>query len=87
MPPTGRGPQTLACGIVHAAGARNHGRHWTPTAQTMNSPSRPDGTPSQQPRALSLEERTQALLELRRQMQELHARLEYLRLMLKLGVK
>jgi hypothetical protein len=51
----------------------------------MNTPNPSDDTSPR--RTLTLEERTQALLELRRQMQELHARLEYLRLMLKLGVR
>lgn len=51
----------------------------------MSHPDHPDANP---PRPmLSLEEKTQALLELRRQMQELHAHLEYLKLMLKVGVR
>ncbi len=51
----------------------------------MPHPDHPDANPVRP--VLSPEEKTQALIELRRQMQELHAHLEYLKLMLKVGVK
>ncbi len=49
----------------------------------MNSPSSPGPVPL--PPTDALEARMQALMKLRRQMLELHARLEYLRLMLRLN--
>lgn len=51
----------------------------------MNKPQAPDFNPERRP--LSVEERTLVLLRLRQQMQELHARLEYLKLMIRLGVR
>jgi hypothetical protein len=48
----------------------------------MDSPA----TPRRLPRDTSFEARLEALLEIKRDMLALHARLEYLQLMLKLGV-
>lgn len=48
----------------------------------MDSPA----APHEPPRDTSLEARRQALLDIKRDMLRLHARLEYLRLMIKLGV-
>jgi len=50
----------------------------------MNTPTPPGGHPP--PRLQSLEESVRALRELHSQLQQLNARLEYLRLILKLGV-
>jgi hypothetical protein len=49
----------------------------------MNSP--PSQGPAPLPPTDALEARMQALMKLRRQMIELHARLEYLRLMLRMN--
>ncbi len=49
----------------------------------MNTPN--PQSPMQLPATAELENRMQALMALRRQMLELHARLEYLRLMLRLS--
>jgi hypothetical protein len=52
----------------------------------MNTPTPNEGNrPQQQP--MSLEESARALAELHRQMQALNVRLEYLSLLLKLGVR
>jgi hypothetical protein len=50
----------------------------------MDTPTPPGAQP---PRLQSLEESARALSELHRQMVELNARLEYLHLILKLGVR
>ena len=49
----------------------------------MNSPRQP--APAPPPLTQELEARLRSLLTLRQQMLELHARLEYLRLMLRIG--
>ena len=49
----------------------------------MNTPN--PQSPMQLPATAELENRMQALMALRRQMLELHARLEYLRLMLRVS--
>jgi hypothetical protein len=46
-----------------------------------------DSKPEPRDAPKSLDVRTQDWLELKRQMQEAHARLEYIRLMLKIGVR
>lgn len=51
----------------------------------MNTPKPDDGKREQRP--MSLEDSARALAELHRQMQELNVRLEYLSLLLKLGVR
>jgi hypothetical protein len=50
----------------------------------MNSPTPSDPVPPSQ--EAEHEARMRACLELRREMEELHARLQYLRLLIKLGV-
>ena len=49
----------------------------------MDSPCTPRGLPQ----ATDFEARLQALLKIRHEMEMLHARLEYVRLLLKLGVR
>jgi hypothetical protein len=51
----------------------------------MNNPTPND--PNRGSRPMSLEDSARALAELHRQMQELNVRLEYLSLLLKLGVR
>lgn len=52
----------------------------------MNTP-KPDEPKRGESRPMSLEDSARALAELHRQMQELNVRLEYLSLLLKLGVR
>ncbi len=51
----------------------------------MNNPNNPQPRPSTQD-ALELETKLRAMQDLQREMATLHARLEYVRMMLKLGV-
>ncbi|UCH17992.1 MAG: hypothetical protein JSW36_02830 [Burkholderiales bacterium] len=52
----------------------------------MDKPKAPNVKPEDR-RPMTVEERTLVLLQLRQQMQELHARLEFLKLMIRLGVR
>jgi hypothetical protein len=52
----------------------------------MDKPKAPNAKPEDR-RPMTVEERTLVLLQLRQQMQELHARLEFLKLMIRLGVR
>jgi len=56
---------------------------WRRDDSAMDSPSTPRGLPQ----ATDFEARLQALLKIRHEMEMLHARLEYVRLLLKLGVR
>jgi hypothetical protein len=78
------GGQTRFTGLPRAARAP-HDRAIACGRPAMNEPT-PSPPPSR-PQPRTLEESAEALLELRLQMQKLNAQLEYLRLILKLGVR
>ncbi len=52
----------------------------------MNTPNSPSNRPTSEDNGLDLEAKLRAMQELQREMATLHARLEYVRMLLKLGV-
>lgn len=47
----------------------------------------PKNTPREEPKGMDADARMRAMIELKRELEFLHARLEYVRLMLKLGAR